>query len=80
MKDTSDEINEIQRQLIMKKTTGERFMMAIEMYEMSRAIVETSIKNKQPSISALELKKEVFRRFYSTDFSESEMQKILDSF
>lgn len=54
--------------------------MAIEMYEVSRQMAIDSIKKLNPGISGLELKKELFKRFYKNDFTEQKMQEILLSF
>lgn len=80
MKDTSENMELYQRNLVYAKTVQERFYMGIEMYEMARQMAIDSIKRSNPLISKKELKKELFRRFYQNDFSEEEMQKILASF
>lgn len=79
MKDTTDEMLNKQREIIFSKTPQERFMMGIEMNEDVRKIVESSIKNKNPDISKLDLKIEVFKRYYTNDFSQKELDLIIES-
>lgn len=80
MKDTPENIEAYQRNLIYAKTAKERFDIGIEMYEMARQMAIDSIRRFAPQISEKEMKMELFRRFYKNDFSEEEMQKILVNF
>jgi len=77
MKDTSPEMEKIQRDLIMAKTPGERFLMAIEMFEMAKTMVENAVRSQHKDFDEKQVKREVFRRFYLNDFSPEEMEKIL---
>jgi hypothetical protein len=54
-------------------------MMGIEMMEETKLLVESSIKNQNPQLSALDLKIAVFKRYYSNDFDEIEMNNIVAS-
>lgn len=80
MNDTSPEMLDMQKDFLQNKTDSEKFMMSIEMYELSKVFVKSSILHETPAISEKELRKEIFRRFYKNDFSKTEMEKILDSF
>jgi len=80
MKDTPIDILEMQRNILLNKTDSEKFIMSIDMYETSKAFVRSSIRNENHALSEKELHKEVFRRFYKNDFSDSEMKKILMTF
>ena len=42
--------------------------------------LENSIIAENPQISAVELKIEVFKRFYKNDFSEEKMEDIIKGF
>lgn len=79
MNDTSEEMGEIQRGILRNKTNAERFMMTIEMYQINKVFVKCGILNNHPNISPLELKKEIFKRFYSADFEKEELRKILEN-
>jgi hypothetical protein len=78
MNDTNPEIEKIFREMIMKKSGEERMMMGFSMFDSAREIVIASIKNENPDISEIELKKKLFLRFYGTDFTEEQKQKILE--
>jgi len=79
MNDTSLDILEKQREIFHKKTSQERFLIGAELIEMGRIIIESSIKNNKPDISEIDLKIEVFKRYYSDYFSDDELQKIIIS-
>ena len=52
---------------MLSKTPSERFMAGIEMIDFARRMVEGSIKRENENISELELKKQVFLRYYSNE-------------
>jgi hypothetical protein len=78
--DTPKEIRKIQNQIFFQKTVQERFQIGIEMIEDAKKIVENSIKRKNPQISSIDLKIEVFKRFYKNDFSEEKKEDIIKGF
>ena len=78
--DTPKEIRKIQNQIFFQKTVQERFQIGIEMIEDAKKIVENSIKSKNPQISIIDLKIEVFKRFYRNDFSEEKKEDIIKGF
>ena len=78
--DTPKEIRKIQNRIFFQKTVQERFQIGIEMIEDTKKIVENSIKSKNPQISEIDLKIEVFKRFYKNDFSEEKMGDIVKGF
>ncbi len=65
-------------ELFQKKTPSERYMMGWSMLLTSKFLITRSILEENPHCSQIELKKELFLRFYSTDFSEEQKIKILD--
>lgn len=65
--------------IIMSKTPKERFLMGIEMMEDVRRMVEGSIREQNPGISGIDLKVEVFKRYYSKDFSPAQLNDIIES-
>ena len=78
--DTPKEIRKIQNQIFFQKTVQERFQIGIEMIEDAKKIVENSIKSKNPQISIIDLKIEVFKKFYRNDFSEEKKEDIIKGF
>jgi len=49
------------------------------MTELSREIIKNRIIAKNPKISEIELKVEMFKVFYQSDFEEHSLQQIADS-
>lgn len=79
MTDTTQEIANKQIEIFLSKTPKERITIGMNMLEMGRIIVESSIKNKYPNLSELDLKIKVFERYYDTIFEDKELQKIIYS-
>lgn len=61
-KDTSPEIAELQRKMLLRHTGEERFMMGIRMFDAVRTMVLASLPE---GITDEERKKMIFKRFYS---------------
>jgi len=76
MKDTAPEIDDILHDLFRSKTGEERLLMGCSMFDFSKEIVISSIKQKRPTINHKDLKIEVFNRLYASDFDEETFQKI----
>jgi len=77
MDDTSPEMKKKYREMLMEKSPQERMRMGMEMTEMARTIVISSIKEAFPDITPSELKQKLFLRFYRRDFSEEQKERIL---
>ena len=69
--DTTEEMQDFQRQLIMSKTPEERFLMGIEMTEMGRQIMLAGIKNQKPGLTDEQYKIELLKRMIQHDNSLS---------
>jgi hypothetical protein len=69
--DTTEEMQEFQRQLIMSKTPEERFLMGIEMTEMGRQLMLAGIKNEKPGLTDEQYKIELLKRMIQHDNSLS---------
>lgn len=80
MQDTHPDFEQMQYKMIMSRTPQERFMMGMEMIESARKLVEYGIRHKNPAISEIELKVEIFKRFYADDFSQEELEKVVRHF
>ena len=76
MTDTPDFIYQKQFDIIFSKTPKERFLMGFEMIESVKRIVENSIRIEIPTISDLDLRVAVFKRYYQNDFSTVQLEKI----
>lgn len=79
MSDTTDEILSKQREILLSKSSGERFMIGDEAVAFGYMVVENSIRQKNPGISEMDLKVAVFRRYYGNQFTSEETEKIIKS-
>lgn len=78
MKDTSLEIQELQRSIWMQKPLRERVRLGMEMIDEGFAIVRRSIQINNPSFNEREVVVELFKRLYGNEFSEEEQKPILE--
>lgn len=76
MNDTPKEILKKQFEIIYSKPLKERINGIFEMTELSRKIIKGRIKEKNPDISDIDLKVELFKVFYRFDFEEDELNRI----
>ena len=79
MPDTSEKISNKQIEILLSKSEEERFKIGDELASFGRKVLESSIRNENPKISEIDLKTEVFKRSYSTEFSPEEINLIIDS-
>ena len=77
MNDTSPKMAEKMWQMIQAKSPRERAQMGWSMYQTSKLLVIRAILEENPSISPSSLRKELFLRFYASDFTEPALSKIL---
>jgi hypothetical protein len=75
--DTPDHIRKLQNEIFLKNSLSRRFELGFQMIEGVKKIVENSIRLKNPQISEIDLKVEVFERFYKNDFSEEKKKDII---
>ncbi|HLP47604.1 MAG TPA: hypothetical protein VK186_27595 [Candidatus Deferrimicrobium sp.] len=73
MKDTSEKMERIYNEMLMKKTPEERVKMCFSMLNAARRIVMSTIKDKK------NWRKEMFLRFYGDEFSPEQKEKILSA-
>ena len=79
MNDTSHDIRQKQFEIIMAKPLKKRLEALFEMTDLSRKIIQNRIIAKNPEISEVELKVEMFKVFYQSEFDEHSLQQIADS-
>jgi hypothetical protein len=77
MLDTTDEVLDIQRNIFNDKTSQERFKIGNETINFGRLLVENSIKQQNINISEIDLKIQVFRRYYQDIFEDKELELII---
>ena len=76
MNDTPDEIMEMQHKIFFAKSEEQRFLFAMQMVEDGFELSKAAIRNENPSISEKDLKLDLFKKLYSTDFSDEEFEII----
>jgi hypothetical protein len=80
MNDTPDNIRKMQFQIIHSKPLKERVRMMTEMTDFSRKLIENQIRRRDPEITDIELKMEVFKAFYKNDFDAPTLKNIMESY
>lgn len=78
MTDTPEHIYQKQFELICARTGEEKFAMVFEMTNSARRMVENRIKAKNPSISKVDLKIEVFKAFYPDVFTKEQTDDYIE--
>jgi len=78
MNDTTPEIAAIFERMMMKKSGQERLQMGFSMFNMARRQVIAAIRKNKPDADVVEIRREIFLRFYGNDFSQEDQKKILD--
>lgn len=78
MLDTSLKVEARVHKMTRMKSGVERLLMGCSMFDMSKRLVENSIKHSNPNIGDEELRVQVFLRFYKWDFDEQERARIID--
>ncbi len=76
MNDTHPDIAIRFQNLLMLKSNEQRLIMGCSMYDAAKQIVRSSIYNKHPQISAGQMRKEIFVRFYGLEFSQPDRERI----
>ncbi|MFW6249388.1 MAG: hypothetical protein ACOC4J_06435 [Bacteroidota bacterium] len=79
MNDTPKYIKQKQFEIIMAKPLKERMNELFEMTELSRKIIQNRIKVKNPDISEIDLKVELFKTFYRFDFEKETLNRIAEN-
>jgi len=79
MKDTPPDVDERYHAMLMQRTGEERLIMGCAMRDTVRALVEASLREHDPQVSVVNLRKGVFLRFYGHEFDPETMAKILSA-
>ena len=78
MKDTPKEILRRQFEIINAKPLEFRLNSIFELTELSRKILTNRIRTQNPDISDTDLKVELFKVFYRSDFDRETLGKIAE--
>lgn len=74
MQDTPQNIINLQRDIFNKMSVEERFAVGVELIENGWFIVECDIKAHNPNISYPDLRAEMFKRIYASEFDKTELE------
>ena len=77
MNDTTPQITAKMSEMIRKKTPEQRLVMGCSMYDFSKKLVTNSILRENPDISAANLRREVFLRFYGNVLEQGKQEQFL---
>ena len=77
MFDTHPDVEIRFRKLIMSKSGEQRLLMGCSMFDAAKKIVQSAMASQQPEITAQEMRKGTFLRFYGQEFSQTDREKIL---
>lgn len=78
MNDTSTEMEERYREMIMSRSPADRLRMASRMYDSGAKLVISSIKNSNSQLGASQMRRQFFLRMYGADFTEAEREKVIN--
>lgn len=79
MLDTHPDIAVRFRNMMMRKTGEQRLRMGCSMFDTAKQIVRSAIHNQHPGITAGQMRKEIFIRFYGHDSSRADRDKFLST-
>lgn len=79
MNDTPKYIMQKQFEIIHSKPLGERIKNIFEMTELSRKIILNQLHLKNPELTEIELKTELFKVFYRFDFDQKKLNQIANN-
>lgn len=78
MNDTPKHILKKQFEIIYAKPLKDKIAGLFEMTELSRSIILNQLKLKNPEFSEIDLKIELFKKFYKFDFDNETLNIIAD--
>ncbi len=78
MNDTPKKILRKQFEIIYSKPLKDKIAGLFEMTELSRNIILNQLRLKNPGLSEIDLKIELFKIFYKYDFDAETLNKIAD--
>lgn len=77
MKDTSIEMEQRFRSMILARSGEDRLKMGCSMHETAQTLVIASLKEQTPHLTREDLRRSLFLRFYKGDFDKNTSEKIL---
>ena len=77
MLDTHPDIAVRFRNMMMHKSGEQRLRMGCSMYDAAKQIVRSAIYESHPGVTDIEMKREIFLRFYGHEFSPADRKKFI---
>lgn len=77
MRDTSPEMEQKYREMLLERSGEERLKMGCSMYATARALVVASVLERDPLASPAALRRAIFLRFYGHEFDARTRERIL---
>jgi len=77
MSDTSKQMEQRYKEMLLSRTPLERLKMASRMYDSGRKLVISGIQDGKPPLTASQLRGQVFLRMYGSEFTVEEKARIL---
>lgn len=79
MNDTSPQMEQEYRRMLMGRSGEERLKMGCSMYSTARTLVQASVLSKTPHLSPAAMRRALFLRIYGTDFDRETRKKIIQA-
>ena len=77
MNDTSPEMEERYRAMIMERSGEERLKMGCSMFDAAKALMRAGILDQNPQASSVEIRRALFMQLYGHEFDPESCAKIL---
>ena len=77
MNDTSPEMEEHYRAMIMEQSGEERLKMGCSMFDTAKALMRAGILDQNPQASSVEIRRALFMQLYGHEFDADSRTKIL---
>ena len=78
MNDTPRSVLKKQFEIIYAKPLREKLEGLFEMTELSRKIIQNQLVSRRPELTEVEVKIEMFKLFYKSDFNETTLYQITE--
>ncbi len=79
MRDTSPEMEARFRAMLLARSGEERLKMGCSMHAFSQQLVRASVLANTPQMTAADLRRAMFLRFYGSDFDVQTRERILSA-
>jgi hypothetical protein len=78
MNDTPPDVDRAFTTLMMRRSEGDRALMAFDMFDLARTLMTADIRARDPEIGDIELRVQIFERTYGADFEVADRTKVIE--